>query len=369
MFLKRDCKINKMEIKKIDYKIFNNLNDDLAQIWKSFEKDSHCFVFQKFDFIKDYTINNNSEYYFVVLYFEKKVISILPLEVKKKFSLKILCWVGSREFDYCGPLISDFDKIGIKQKDFKSIWLDILKRIGKFDVIYLDKQKEKFDFVLNPFSKYLNTDFHSFSYSIELPKNIDDYFERIEDKKFKGEFLRTEKKLFSEHKVELKNIPNEDNSLKPRDIIKQKITNLKKNNKKHFLDNSIMNKYDKFYESHKDIVKISTLKLNDNLVAANLGFNYKKTFYYYMPTIYNANFKKYSPGKVIISFLVRYAISEKLKNFDFGLGDEKYKKYWSNKTDKLNRYLDYKTFKGWLVYLLIKSYFKFRLVLKQLRNS
>ena len=364
MFLKRDCKTDKMEIKKIDYKIFNNLDDDLAQIWKSFEKDSHYFIFQKFDFIKDYTINNNSEFYFVVLYFEKKVIGVLPLEVKKKFSFKILCWVGSREFDYCGPLISDFDKIGIKQKDFKSIWLDILKKIGKFDVIYLDKQKEKFDFVLNPFSKYLNTDFHSFTYSIDLPKNIDDYFERIEDKKFKGEFLRTEKKLFSEHKVELKNIPNEDNSLKPRDIIKQKISNLKKNNKKHFLDNGIINKYEKFYENHKDIVKISTLKLNDNLVAANLGFNYKKTFYYYMPTIYNTNFKKYSPGKVIISFLIRYAISEKLKNFDFGLGDEKYKKYWSNKTDKLNRHLDYKTFKGWLVYLLIKFYLKCRLVLK-----
>ena len=89
----------------------------------------------------------------------------------------------------------------------------------------------------------------------------------------------------------------------------------------------------------------------------------------YNDVIINENFKKYSPGKVIISFLVRYAISEELKNFDFGLGDEKYKKYWSNKTDKLNRYLDYKTFKGWLVYLLIKSYFKFRLVLKQLRNS
>ena len=88
MFLKRDCKINKMEIKKIDYKIFNNLNDDLAQIWKSFEKDSHYFIFQKFDFIKDYTINNNSEYYFVVLYFKKKSLVFYHLKLKTNLVLK-----------------------------------------------------------------------------------------------------------------------------------------------------------------------------------------------------------------------------------------------------------------------------------------
>ena len=351
-------------MEKIDYKIYYKLDNELESIWKSFEKISHNFIFQKYDFIKDYTINSKSQYFFIVIYFEKKVICILPLEIKKKFNLKILCWVGSKEFDYCGPLISDFDKIGINQKDFKNIWFDILKKIKNFDIVYLDKQKEKIDLIINPFYKYLNSDFHSYTYSINLPQNIDDYFECIEDKKFKGEFLRTEKKLLNEYVVEIKNIQKEEQSIKPSNIIKQKIKNLEKNNTKHFLDNDIMNKFDKFYESHKDIVKISTLKLNQHLIAANLGFNYKKTFYYFMPTIYDNNYNKFSPGKVVISFLIKYSISEKLKEFDFGLGDEKYKKYWSNKKSKLNRHLDYKTFKGWLIYLLIKLYFKFKLILK-----
>ena len=65
-----------------------------------------------------------------------------------------------------------------------------------------------------------------------------------------------------------------------------------------------------------------------------------------MPAIYDDTYNKFSPGKVVISFLIKYAISEKLKEFDFGLGDEKYKSYWSNRKNKLYRHLDYKTFKG-----------------------
>ena len=351
-------------MENLDYKIFNNLDAELESIWKSFEKNSYNFIFQKYDFIKDYTINRKSQYFFIVIYLKKKVICILPLEIKNKFSFKILCWVGSKEFDYCGPLITDFDKIGISQRDFKTIWSNILKKIGNFDIVYLDKQKEKFDLIINPFHRYLNSDFHSYTYSIQLPDSVDNYFEGIEDKKFKGEFLRTEKKLSNEHVVEIKNIQKEEQSFKPSDIIKQKIKNLKKNNKKHFLDRDLMNKFDNFYSNHKDIVKLSTLKLNQHLVAANLGFTYKKTFYYFMPTIYDDTYNKFSPGKVVISFLIKYAISEKIKEFDFGLGDEKYKSYWSNRKNKLNRHLDYKTFKGWLIYSFVKLYFKLKLILK-----
>ena len=130
-------------MENLDYKIFNSLDTELENIWKSFEKYSHNFIFQKYDFIKDYTIDRKSHYFFIVIYLKKKIICILPLEIKNKFSLKILCWVGSKEFDYCGPLISDFDKIGITQKDFKNIWSNILKKIGNFDIVYLDKQKDK----------------------------------------------------------------------------------------------------------------------------------------------------------------------------------------------------------------------------------
>ena len=81
MFLKKDFKVNKIQMENLDYKIFNNLDAELEGIWKSFEKYSHNFIFQKYDFIKEYTINRNSQYFFIVIYLKKKVICILPLEI------------------------------------------------------------------------------------------------------------------------------------------------------------------------------------------------------------------------------------------------------------------------------------------------
>ena len=67
MFLKKDFKVNKIKMENLDYKIFNNLDAEIESIWKSFEKESHNFIFQKYDFIKDYTINRKSQYFYIVL--------------------------------------------------------------------------------------------------------------------------------------------------------------------------------------------------------------------------------------------------------------------------------------------------------------
>ena len=45
---------------------------------------------------------------------------------------------------------------------------------------------------------------------------------------------------------------------------------------------------------------------------------------------------------------------------DFGLGDENYKKYWCNDTVNLSRYLNFKSFKGFFAYLLIRIYIFFK---------
>ena len=116
------------------------------------------------------------------------------------------------------------------------------------------------------------------------------------------------------------------------------------------------------------MVKITILKINGELVAANLGLIFKRRFYYYMPVLFSEKFNKYSPGKVLISYLIEWSINNKIDFFDFGLGDENYKKYWSNFNENLFRYFEFRTFKGLVAYLFIKFYllikkFKLKLIL------
>ena len=80
-------------MENLDYKIFNYLDTELESIWKSFEKDSHNFIFQKYDFIKDYTINRKSQYFFIVIYLKKRLSVFYLLKLKINLVLKFC--VGS----------------------------------------------------------------------------------------------------------------------------------------------------------------------------------------------------------------------------------------------------------------------------------
>ena len=46
-----------------------------------------------------------------------------------------------------------------------------------------------------------------------------------------------------------------------------------------------------------------------------------------MPVTFSNKFNKFSPGKVLISYLIELSVNNRLAVFDFGLGDENYKKY------------------------------------------
>ena len=69
---------------------------------------------------------------------------------------------------------------------------------------------------------------------------------------------------------------------------------------------------------------------------------------------------RYSPGRLLISFLIRWSISKKIGIFDFALGDEDYKKSWSNTTCNLFSYVKLISFYAIILYILIKI----RLILK-----
>ena len=88
---------------------------------------------------------------------EEKIIAILPFEIESKFSFKILQWIGTKEFDYCGAIFSNFEQIGINKQDFLILWNKILDEIKNFDLVLLNKQFNEIDNVQNPFVKYLKT--------------------------------------------------------------------------------------------------------------------------------------------------------------------------------------------------------------------
>ena len=350
-------------INNLTFKIYEEINSELELKWKDFDKENTSHIFQNVNFLKEHTKNKKSKFYYVTISFEKKLCMIIPLEIKNFFGVRILQLIGTKEFDYCSPILTNL-KNYLDDISFNKLWKKILHSIGKYDFILLDKQPEKVRDIDNPLVKYLKNTYLSKVYLIELPNSETEYLDKFHDKKFLNELLRTTKKLQKDYEVNFK-ILDDDKTLNLSKIVNNKARILNKKKIKHILDEKFLNYFIELKKRNKELFNISLLEINKEVVSANLGFIYQKTFYYYLPTIFSNKYSKFSPGKVLIFNLIGWCIKNNIKNFDFGIGNEDYKKYWSNKSVNIFRYTEYKSFKGLLFYFLLKIY----IFLRKLKNK
>ena len=100
------------------------------------------------------------------------------------------------------------------------------------------------------------------------------------------------------------------------------------------------------------------LDINSETISSCFGFIFKDIFYYHVPVLLSDKYNKFKPGKILIIHILNWCIENKIKKFNFGLGAEKYKKYLSNNSTTLHRYINFQTFKGFFVFLFINLVLK-----------
>lgn len=336
---------NKLIIKK-------NFDNELAKNWKELEKDSNISIFQTYDWNIHWqeNCNHNFENITLLYYKKNKLISILPLILYKKYFLKILSWSGFPFSDYNQPLIRN--KYTLEKLDFKFL-ISTLSKKYRFDVIHLInninnkifdlssyksnksykliyKNQNSYDLIINKFKKKINYEENrlkkKFNYKIYLnPSN---------DKKF--EILN----FFVEKKMEQLNRTNAWNYLKIK-IFKDYIFKLEK------------------FDQSK--ISFSCIEVNGKIISSHIGYIFNKNFYYIFPA-YDYLYKKFSPGNILLFRLIEFYKSKNFEDFDLTIGEENYKKSFTNYTIDLFDYINCRTLLG-LCYMLSV---KLKVILKKL---
>ena len=140
-----------------------------------------------------------------------------------------------------------------------------------------------------------------------------------------------------------------------QEILNQKILRVKDLKLKNILDQKSQDFYMNFNDSEfkNGKIHISSLELNDNLISLHWGVVYKNIFYHLMPSIPKSEYMKYSPGRILLQYLIKWSIDNNIKKLDFTIGDEQYKKDWSNRNEFLFSYLESNTILYLLNYFLL----------------
>ena len=83
---------------------------------------------------------------------------------------------------------------------------------------------------------------------------------------------------------------------------------------------------------------ILALRLDRRLLSYYIAFNHNNRYYLYS-TAYDPEFKKYSPGILLLKYGIQRSFDKGYVEFDFGRGEEQFKLNWSNNIREINKVL------------------------------
>lgn len=325
---------------------------DLQEIWEKFEKNSNASFFQTFKWQKYWfeKCDNNQKNIIALLYKKEELVSIFPLNIKRQNFVNILNWNGFPFSDYNQPLIKK-NQI-LSHQDFKFIVSQISSKY-KFHNIHLincincDYLNDK-KIVSNKLSKLI---FFKDNTDISIIDNL--------EKKIKYEQNRLKKKFNFEIYI--------DTHLEKNKIldffINEKHKQLKRTGAWNYLDLKAFKKYiHDLAEFDPKNLCFSCLKIDNKIISSHIGYKFNNNYYYIFP-VYDLNYKKYSPGNILLFKLIQNYRFNKFYAFDFTIGDEIYKKKLNNSIAHLYEHIDYTRFLGIFYYFKIKLKILIKLLL------
>jgi CelD/BcsL family acetyltransferase involved in cellulose biosynthesis len=357
----------------IKAEVFYEFNEELKSLWSDFESDANSLPFQSYEWQRYWNAEVGQPKYkmdicIVVCLVDDRVRAIFPFGIKRAMGARILEFLGADEADYSAPLLG----IRMDSEEFRNIWIEVLKIIPSYDVVYfknipkLINQSDNF-LLENIFTKQANL-----SYSTILPDSFEEYSLRLSKSMLKDN-KRMVRRLseLGELKFSVL-VTSEDFNRVVEVMISQKESRYTLSGARNiFYDKAVKNFYSNIFTllNRGFGVHLSALMLDDEILATHLGIRYRDQFYYLMPTFnHDAKWRKFSLGRIHLEKLVGWSIDNGISKFDFTIGGESYKGIWCDSEMATYRHLKIRSFRGviYYAYFLVLELIKSKPFLKKL---
>ena len=330
-------------MKEWSLNIYHDFDVELETIWKELEGECHhYYIFQCYDWLFHWqqTIGckNLIKPLIITVSHRDNVIALYPLALRQSLSIKILEFLGGEQSDYNAPIISD---AYLSKESMLTIWHKVKDVLPTHHIKLFLRIPQLIAKEDNHLCSIWNMRKVSTAYSSTLPASV--------------KILRasTSKKITSDSKRQTKRLGQQGsltffvakNDLEYKHLIKpmldQKRTRYQQTGVRDILAEQCVQK---FYEQI-DIkpesgfqTHLSALMLDEKVLATHWGVVHKGRFYFLMPP-YSMQWKKYSPGRLLLEKLLEWSIENQIKTFDFTIGSEDYKKLYCDQEMKINDYV------------------------------
>ncbi|MGH6770950.1 MAG: GNAT family N-acetyltransferase [Xanthobacteraceae bacterium] len=339
--------------------LYDNL-DAVESEWRRFEQAADCTPFQTFDWLaawfRHVGVRSNVTPAIVVgRDNDGEPLFLLPLAVERGF-VRRLTWLGSDLCDYNAPLLGKDFSVRVPAGEFPKLWRAVCallqSRPGhRHDLVALTKIPEAVGTQPNPFMALPVNLNPSNAYAAELHGTWDEYYRERRSSATRRRDRTKLKRLgeFGEVRFITPDV---------RDDIVSTLDTLMEQKARSFARMGVTNLFARpgwrefFVDIATDprtqhLVHVSRLDAGSIWAATNLGLMFRGCYYHVLASYDDGDTSRFGPGAAHLRDLLRYAIEHDLHRFDFTIGDERYKREWSDTISSLYDYMAAATVRGW----------------------
>ncbi len=175
---------------------------------------------------------------------------------------------------------------------------------------------------------------------IPLPLHYDEYLMNQVDKKQRHEIRRKQRRALRDNQVRFYFVgPEDDLEQEVADFIR--LQRMSSRDKKEFMTPTMQRFFQAIARRMMEMgtLRLAFLTLNGEKAATYFSFEYDRRFLVYNSGYHTGELARYSPGWVLLAYLIQYTIAVGCRVFDFLQGDEEYKYHFGSQDYKVMRVL------------------------------
>jgi CelD/BcsL family acetyltransferase involved in cellulose biosynthesis len=362
----------------VSLRVYGDLGE-VEREWKAFERRADCTVFQTFDWLAKWQrhIGKRRDTTPAIVLggnAEGHLLFILQLAIEARGMVRCLTWLGSELCDYNAPLLAKDFSAQLGGDRFVALWRDVIALLRRdprfsFDLVDLQKMPETVGAQRNPFLDLPVLAHPSGAYVATLDRD----WERFYAAKRSSATRKRERRQLK-HLAEFGEVRFVD--VQDRGDIERTLATLISQKSRSFARMGVEDIFARpgYREFFLDVATdlnvralahVSRLDVGATTAATNLGLRFRDCYYLVLSSYHDGEFSRFGPGRAHLNELIRHAIERGFLRFDFTVGDEPYKRDWSDTELRLHDYLAAVTWRGGVVVALTAAYRRTKRVIKQ----
>ena len=351
---------------------------EVAAEWTAFEQFADRTVFQSLAWLSTWQrtigMRRGTVPAIVLGYDDGQLLFLLPLAVEARDGVRRLTWLGSGLCDYNAPLLASHFSDRMSAERFLLVWRDAIARLRaqarfRFDLIDLQKMPETVGSQRNPFLDLPVHAHPSNAYVALLGADWDAFYAAKRSSATRKRERRQLKHLAEHGEVRFVEAEADDDVARTlATLIAQKSRAFARMG----VDDLFARPgYREFYLAMatdpglRATVHVSRLEVGDIVAATNVGLRFRDCYYLILSSYDDGELARLGPGRAHLHELLRRAIECGVRRFDFTVGDEPYKRDWSDLELRLHDHLAAVSVRGWLVMSVTATFRRAKRTIKQ----